>query len=126
MGIPIFQTIFQTHSDRKIHINSLKLKAVILALHHWLNVLQGHQVMIASNNTTVVSYINKQRGTHSHTLLHLVVDLFILLQTRDIAIRARHIPRCLNVIADRLSRPNQPITTEWSLHPEIVNRIFGT
>ena len=27
---------------------------------------------------------------------------------------------------DRLSQPNQPITTEWSLHPEIVTRIFGT
>ena len=29
------------------------------------------------------------------------------------------------MIADHLSRPNQPITTEWSLHPEIVSRIFG-
>ena len=32
----------------------------------------------------------------------------------------------LNVIADHLSRPNQPITTEWSLHPEIMKQIFGT
>ena len=37
---------------------------------------------------------------------------------------ARHIPGCLNVIADRLSQSNQPITTEWHLHPEIVNQIF--
>ena len=29
----------------------------------------------------------------------------------------------LNVIADYLSRPNQPIKTEWCLHPEIVTRI---
>ena len=35
-----------------------------------------------------------------------------------------HIPGCLNVIADRLSRPNQPIMTEWSLHPKVVNLIF--
>ena len=28
------------------------------------------------------------------------------------------------MIADHLSRPNQPIPTEWSLHPEIVRRIF--
>ena len=76
-------------------------------------------------NTTVVAYINKQGGTHSHTLLWLVVDLFLLLQTQGIPIRARHIPGCLNVKADWLSRPNQPITTEWSLHPEIVNQIFG-
>ena len=47
-------------------------------------------------------------------------------RTQDIAIQARHIPGCLNVIANRLSLPNQPTTTEWSLHPEIVNQIFGT
>ena len=38
------------------------------------------------------------------------MDLFLLLQTPDIAIRARHLPGCLSVIADRLSRLNQPIT----------------
>ena len=80
--------------------------------------------MIATDNTTVVAYINKQGGTHSHLLLRLVVDLFLWLQTQDITLRARHIPCCLNVIADRLSRPNQPIMTEWSLHPEVVNLIF--
>ena len=31
---------------------------------------------------------------------------------------------CLNVIADHLSRPNQPLSTQWSLHQEIVKRIF--
>ena len=80
--------------------------------------------MIATDNTTVVAYINKQGGTHSHLLLRLVVDLFLWFQTQDITLRARHIPGCLNVIADRLSRPNQPIMTEWSLHPEVVNLIF--
>ena len=82
--------------------------------------------MIPTDNTTVFSYINKQGGNHSPTLLRLVLDPFLYLQTQDIVIRARHIPGCLNVIADRLSRPNQPKTTEWSLHPEIVTRIFGS
>ena len=59
--------------------------------------------------------------THSHTLIWLVVDLCMWLQTQDIILRARHIPGCLNVIADRLSRLNQPITTEWSHQPEVVN-----
>ena len=82
--------------------------------------------MIATDNTTVVAYINKQGGSHSHSLLCLVVDLFLWQQTQDIAIWARHIPGCQNVIGlvDRLSRLNQPITTEWRLHPEIVTQIF--
>ena len=115
---------FWTRIDRKLHINCLELKAVIRALQHWAPLLQGHQVMIATDNSTVVSYINKQGGTRSHSLLRLTVELLLWLEAQDIVVRARHIPGCLNVIADHLSRPNQPIPTEWSLHPEIVKRIF--
>ena len=68
---------------------------------------------------------NKQGGTRSPTLLRLTVELLLWLEAQNIIVRARHIPGCLNVIADHLSRPNQPIPTEWSLHPEIVNRTFG-
>ena len=53
-----------------------------------------------------------------------IVELFLWLQSQDIAIRARYIPGCLNVIANHLSQPNQPITTKWSLHPEITTKIF--
>ena len=113
-----------THTDRKLHINCLELKAVIHALQHWAQVLQGHQVMIATDNSTVVSYINKQGGTHSPTLFGLTVELLLWLEAQNIIVRARYIPGCLNMIADHLSRPNQPIATEWSLHPEIVRRIF--
>ena len=111
-----------TRSDRQLIC--LELKAVVSALRHWVSVFLGHQGLTARDNTTVVSYINKQGGTHSLTLLRLLVDLFMWLQAQDIVLRARHIPGCLNVIVDRLSRPNQPISTEWSLHSEIVNRIF--
>ena len=113
-----------THTDRKLHISCLELKAVFHALQHWAQVLQGHQVMIATDNSTVVSYINKQGGTHSPTLLRLTVELLLWLEAQNIIVRARHIPGCLNVIADHLSRPNQPIPTEWALHPEIVRRVF--
>ena len=41
-------------------------------------------------------------------------------QAQNIVLRARHIMSCLNVIVDRLSRPNQPIMTEWSLHSATV------
>ena len=81
--------------------------------------------MITTDNSTVVSYINKQGGTRSPTLLRLTVELLLWLEAQNIKVRARHIPGCLNMIADHLSRPNQPIQTEWSLHPEIESRIFG-
>ena len=93
-----------THTDHKLHINCLELKAVVSALKHWAPMLQGHQVMIATDNSTVVSYINKQGGTHSPTLLRLTVKLLLWLEAQNIIVPARHIPGCLNVIADHLSR----------------------
>ena len=56
-----------TRTDRK-YINCLELKAVVSALQHWAPVLQGNQVLIATDNSTVVSYINKQGGTHLVTV----------------------------------------------------------
>ena len=106
-----------TRWDR--HINFLELKAVFAALCHWGSVLWGHQVLISTDNTTVVSYLKKQGGTHSLTLLHLVVDLFMWLQAQDIA---RYIPGCLNVIAGAYS--DQISQYRQSLNSEIVNRIF--
>ena len=113
-----------TNTERKLHINCLE--AVMLALRLWAPVLQGLQVMIATDNSTVVSYIdNKQGATHSPTLmLRLTVKLLLWLEVQNIIVRARHIPGFLNVIADHLSRPNQPISTDWSLRPEIVQHIF--
>ena len=58
----------------KFHINCLDLKVVFLALCHWAPVLQGHHVMVATNTTMVVSYINKQG---SLSLLSLAVDLSV-------------------------------------------------
>ena len=85
-----------TRTDRKLHISCLKLKAVVSALQHWAPVLQGLQVMIATDNSRVVSYINKQGETHSPTLLRLTVELLLWLEAQNIIVRARHIPGCLN------------------------------
>ena len=50
-------------TGRRLYINCLELKVVMLLLHHEAPVLHGCQVMIATGNTMVVSYINKQGGT---------------------------------------------------------------
>ena len=41
----------------------------------------------------------------------------------QITIKPRHIPGCLNVMADLLSRLNQVQSTEWSLHPQVFKQI---
>ena len=52
---------YWTCSEYKL-INTLELKGVILAP-ITVTDLRGHQLMIATDNTTVVAYINKQGGT---------------------------------------------------------------
>ena len=41
----------------------------------------------------------------------------------QIILKARHIPGCLNVMADLLSRLNQVQSTEWSLHLQVFKQI---
>lgn len=47
------------------HINVLKLWAVFLALKHFQQFLQGQHVLINTDNSTAVAYINRQGGTCS-------------------------------------------------------------
>ena len=49
-----------THTDRKLHISCLELKAAIFALQHWAPLLQGHQFMIATDNSTVLRTQNSE------------------------------------------------------------------
>ena len=102
-----------TRTDRRLHIICLELKAVFHALQHWAQMLQGHQVMIATHNSTVVLYINKQGGTHSPTLLRLTVDLLLWLEAQNIIVRARH-----TRLSERDSRP--PISSEPANSDRVV------
>ncbi|CAC5406985.1 unnamed protein product [Mytilus coruscus] len=55
--------IFQgkwTETQQWLHINILELDAVHRTVQHFLPQLQGQNVLIKSDNTTVVQYVNKQ------------------------------------------------------------------
>ena len=57
----------------------------------------------------------------SGSLCALLWRLLSWCHPRGIVLRARHIPGHLNVIADKLSRHNQVIQTEWSLSQQVFN-----
>lgn len=50
------------------HINVLELWAVFLPLRHFQQFLQGQHVLINTDNSTAVAYINRQRGTRTPQL----------------------------------------------------------
>ena len=109
--------------ESRLHINFLEMKAVLLALRQLEHLCKSQIVLVATDNTTVVSYINKQGGMRSGSLCALLWRLLSWCHHRGITLRARHIPGCLNVIADKLSRHNQVIQTEWSLSPQVFSQL---
>ena len=109
--------------ESKLHINLLELKAVFLALKEFQNLCCNKTVLVATDNTTVVAYIDKEGGMKSGSLCALLWRILSWCTRKQVTLRARHIPGRLKVIADKLSRLGQTIQTEWSLHPEIFQAI---
>ena len=109
--------------ESKLHINYLELKAVFLALKEFQNLCANKIVLVATDNTTVMSYINKEGGMRSGTLCALLWRILTWCTRHQVTLKARHIPGRLNVVADKLSRLGQTIQTEWSLLPEVFQAI---
>ena len=105
------------------HINMLELRAVFRTLKHFERVVYDRVVLVQTDNSTVVSYINRQGGTRSWSLCRLTLDLFDWCSTRKVQLRASHLPGKQNFLADDLSR-GRVSPTEWSLHKGIVDTLF--
>ena len=83
--------------ESRLHINFLELKAVFLAVKSFEHLWRDQIVLIATDNTTVVSYINKEGSIRSGSLCALLWRLLSWCHLRGIVLRARHIPGRLNV-----------------------------
>ncbi len=108
------------------HINCLELLAVRLALIRLKSRLRGEHVLVRTDNTATVAYINRQGGLRSRRMSQLARHLLLWSQKHLRSLRAIHIPGLLNRAADELSRAALP--GEWRLHPQTVQlmwRRFG-
>jgi len=101
------------------HINVLELRAVLLALMHFLPQLAGKHVLVRSDNMSVVAQINHQGGTGSAQLLWVSQSLFSWALPRLASLQAVFLPGDQNQVADFLSRH------KWRLHPEVVELIWS-
>ncbi|KAI2660026.1 ORF V: Enzymatic polyprotein [Labeo rohita] len=109
------------------HINCLEMLAVFRALKHLLPDLIGRHVLVRTDNTAVVYYINHQGGLRLRPLYKLAHQILVWSQDKLLSLRAVHVPGHLNMGADILSRQG-PRPGEWMLHPEVVKqiwRVFG-
>ncbi len=104
------------------HINCLELLAVHLALNRLKRRLRGEHVLVRTDNTATVAYINRQGGLRSRRMSQLARHLLLWSRKHLRSLRAIHIPGFLNRTADELSRAAHP--GEWRLHPQTVQLIW--
>jgi ribonuclease HI len=104
-----------TSDLQKEHINFLEMKAVLHALSHFQSHLQNKSLVLASDNTTVVAYLQNQGGTHCYKLYLLTREILLLCDHLRLHLVVRHVPGKLNVLADSLSRTLAQVNTEWEL-----------
>ena len=88
-----------------------------------MHVAMCQTVSVATDKTTMVSYINKEEGMRSGSLYALLWRLLSQCNQQQIVLRARHIPGHLIVIADKLSRHWQVIQMKWSLLQEVFHQL---
>ncbi len=104
------------------HINCLELLAVHLALNRLKRRLRGEHVLVRTDNTATVAYINRQGGLRSRRMSQLARHLLLWSRKHLRSLRAIHILGLLNRTADELSRAAHP--GEWRLHPQTVQLIW--
>ncbi len=104
------------------HINCLKLLAVHLAMGRLNGLLRGKHVLVCTDNTATVAYINRQGGLHSCPMSELARHLLLWTQKHLRSLRAVHVPGVLIRVADCAAGR---VPGEWQLHPQVVQLIWG-
>jgi hypothetical protein len=107
--------------QQKEHINLFEMKAVHLALSHFRTTLHLKSLVLATDNTTVVTYLKNQGGIHCFNLYSLCREILLLCSELQIQLVVRHVPGHLNVLAGTLSCSLTPVKTEWELLQVIFN-----
>ena len=109
--------------QKALSINMRELLAVQLGLQAFELLLVGMSVALFCDNTTTVAYLRRSGGTFSSTLNTTAREILLWAENRRIRLLPQFIMGSSNVTADALSRPNQVIGSEWTLHQEVVDQL---
>lgn len=116
-----------TADERSEHINCQELLASLYSLQACCKESRNVHILVKSDNTTAVAYINNMGGTKvpCDRVARQIWDWAI---ARNIWLSATHIPGEANTCADTESRVFND-STEWRLNPEVfvtIREFFGT
>ena len=106
-----------------LSINLRELLAVQYGLRALEHLLVGLSVALFCDNTTTVAYLRRSGGTFSSTLNDTAREILLWAENHRVRLLPQFIMGSSNVTADILSRPNQVIGSEWTLHQEVVDHL---
>ena len=112
-----------TPAERRLHINILEMKAVLLTCRQLVSHLRKQCCLFLIDNSTVVSYLQKQGGTRSPALMQVTREVLLLAEQEEFLIVAQHIKGNLNVVADLASRKGYVVSTEWAFSTRLFQVI---
>ena len=113
---------FWSLEEKGDHKNFLELKAVLLGLKSLCGALSEKHILVQSDNTTAVAYINAMGGIRSIPCNEMAIMIWDWCLNHNIWLGATHIPGSKNIQADKESRVLKE-STEWSLSQEVFNVI---
>lgn len=104
------------------HINYLELTAIFYGIKCFARPYANCNILVRSDNTTAISYINKMGSVRQPKLNLLARKIWKWCQNRNIWLFASYINSKENWQADKESRSIQS-NTEWSLNPIAFDKI---
>ena len=113
---------FWSLEEQRYHTNFLELKAVLLGLKSLCGAFSEKNILVQSDNTTTVAYINAMGGIKSIPCNEMATMMWDWCQNHNIWLSATHIPGSKNIQARKESRVLKE-STEWSLSQGVFNAI---
>ena len=98
---------FWSYEESKFHINILESKSVLFAFQALIRNKSNMHILIRSDNTTTVAYINNMGSVRSRVICDIIIELYEFCNSRNIRIQASHLAGRFNSHADALSRKSR-------------------
>ena len=108
--------------ESKLHINYLELKVVFLALKEFQDLYSNKIMLIATENTTVVAYINKG-GMRLGSLCALLWRILTCCSRKQVTPQGPTHSRLAECGSRQDIQMEPDHQTEWSLLPEVFQLI---
>lgn len=106
------------------HINFLELQAIFLGVKSFAHNRSNCNILIRTDNTTALAYVNKMGSIQHPNLNFLARALWQWCEHRNLWVFASYIPSSQNQEADQASRILPP-ETEWSLNDSMFSQVVA-